>query len=181
LKLRLGTRGSALALAQAELVANGLSADVEIVPIQTSGDERRGRARAHEFDPRVRQQRPSGTNDEPAGVLEPQRPGRPEKALERGSVATRERALKRRRPRESHCGSIGLASLVVERGDSCAQPGFEPPVYALRDRTVGDRAEAPVRGRESEEGERKEAADQLDLEAPPHAAFSDPRAVPIGP
>jgi hydroxymethylbilane synthase len=39
LKLRLGTRGSALALAQAELVAGALAADVEIVPITTSGDE----------------------------------------------------------------------------------------------------------------------------------------------
>jgi hydroxymethylbilane synthase len=39
LKLRLGTRGSALALAQAELVASALSARVEIVPITTSGDE----------------------------------------------------------------------------------------------------------------------------------------------
>jgi hydroxymethylbilane synthase len=42
LKLRLGTRGSALALAQAELVAGGLAAvgaEVEIAPISTSGDE----------------------------------------------------------------------------------------------------------------------------------------------
>jgi hydroxymethylbilane synthase len=43
LKLRLGTRGSALALAQAELVGNALAAnglEVEIVPITTSGDQR---------------------------------------------------------------------------------------------------------------------------------------------
>ncbi len=39
MKLRLGTRASALALAQAELVAGALPADVEIVPITTSGDE----------------------------------------------------------------------------------------------------------------------------------------------
>jgi hydroxymethylbilane synthase len=38
LSLRLGTRGSALALAQAELVARALADDVEIVPITTSGD-----------------------------------------------------------------------------------------------------------------------------------------------
>jgi hydroxymethylbilane synthase len=43
--LRLGTRGSPLALAQARLVAEALEArggEVEIVPIRTSGDERRG-------------------------------------------------------------------------------------------------------------------------------------------
>ena len=43
MKLRLGTRGSALALAQAELVGNALAAkglEVEIVPITTSGDQR---------------------------------------------------------------------------------------------------------------------------------------------
>ena len=43
MKLRLGTRGSALALAQAELVGNALTAkglEVEIVPITTSGDPR---------------------------------------------------------------------------------------------------------------------------------------------
>jgi hydroxymethylbilane synthase len=36
--IRLGTRGSALALAQARLVAGRLGADVELVPITTSGD-----------------------------------------------------------------------------------------------------------------------------------------------
>jgi hydroxymethylbilane synthase len=36
--IRLGTRGSALALAQAELVAGWLADDVELVPIATSGD-----------------------------------------------------------------------------------------------------------------------------------------------
>ena len=36
--IRLGTRGSALALAQAHLVAERLGADVELVPITTSGD-----------------------------------------------------------------------------------------------------------------------------------------------
>ena len=36
--LRLGTRGSALALAQAELVADLLDGDVELIPIRTSGD-----------------------------------------------------------------------------------------------------------------------------------------------
>jgi hydroxymethylbilane synthase len=49
LKLRLGTRGSALALAQAELVASALAAaglEVETVPITTSGDERPGGAAA---------------------------------------------------------------------------------------------------------------------------------------
>jgi hydroxymethylbilane synthase len=40
--IRLGTRGSALALAQARLVAEKLSGEVEIVPITTSGDQRRG-------------------------------------------------------------------------------------------------------------------------------------------
>jgi hydroxymethylbilane synthase len=43
-KLRIGTRGSALALAQAELMASALAASapgvaVEVVPIRTSGDE----------------------------------------------------------------------------------------------------------------------------------------------
>jgi hydroxymethylbilane synthase len=37
-KIRLGTRGSALALAQARLVAGRLPDEVEIVPIKTSGD-----------------------------------------------------------------------------------------------------------------------------------------------
>jgi len=37
--VRLGTRGSALALAQATAVARMLGADVEIVEITTSGDE----------------------------------------------------------------------------------------------------------------------------------------------
>jgi hydroxymethylbilane synthase len=36
--VRLGTRGSALALAQAELVAERLPGEVEIVPVRTSGD-----------------------------------------------------------------------------------------------------------------------------------------------
>jgi hydroxymethylbilane synthase len=39
--IRLGTRGSALALAQARTVAERLPGEVEIVPIRTSGDERR--------------------------------------------------------------------------------------------------------------------------------------------
>jgi hydroxymethylbilane synthase len=39
LRLRLGTRGSALALAQATAVADMLAAEVEIVEITTSGDE----------------------------------------------------------------------------------------------------------------------------------------------
>jgi hydroxymethylbilane synthase len=39
--IRLGTRGSALALAQARWVAERLPGDVELVPITTSGDERR--------------------------------------------------------------------------------------------------------------------------------------------
>jgi hydroxymethylbilane synthase len=37
--IRLGTRGSALALAQANWVAERLPGEVEIVPIRTSGDE----------------------------------------------------------------------------------------------------------------------------------------------
>ena len=37
--IRLGTRGSALALAQAKWVAERLPGEVEIVPIKTSGDE----------------------------------------------------------------------------------------------------------------------------------------------
>lgn len=40
--MRLGTRGSALALAQARLVAEMLGAEVELVPIKTSGDLGRG-------------------------------------------------------------------------------------------------------------------------------------------
>jgi hydroxymethylbilane synthase len=40
--IRLGTRGSALALAQARTVAGRLPGEVEIVPITTSGDERSG-------------------------------------------------------------------------------------------------------------------------------------------
>jgi hydroxymethylbilane synthase len=45
--IRLGTRGSALALAQARLVADALAGEVELVPIRTSGDEgRRGPPRA---------------------------------------------------------------------------------------------------------------------------------------
>jgi hydroxymethylbilane synthase len=39
--IRLGTRGSALALAQARLVATALGDDVELVPIATSGDRPR--------------------------------------------------------------------------------------------------------------------------------------------
>ena len=38
--IRLGTRGSALALAQARWVAERLPGEVELVPITTSGDER---------------------------------------------------------------------------------------------------------------------------------------------
>lgn len=38
--IRLGTRGSALALAQAQWVAKRLPSEVELVPISTSGDER---------------------------------------------------------------------------------------------------------------------------------------------
>ena len=43
--IRLGTRGSALALAQASWVAERLPGEVEIVPITTSGDQRRAAAR----------------------------------------------------------------------------------------------------------------------------------------
>ena len=39
--IRLGTRGSALALAQARLVADALEGEVELLPIRTSGDEGR--------------------------------------------------------------------------------------------------------------------------------------------
>jgi hydroxymethylbilane synthase len=42
--IRLGTRGSALALAQAQWVAERLPDDVELVPITTAGDERSGGA-----------------------------------------------------------------------------------------------------------------------------------------
>jgi hydroxymethylbilane synthase len=42
--IRLGTRRSALALAQARWVAERLEGDVELVPIRTAGDERRGPA-----------------------------------------------------------------------------------------------------------------------------------------
>ena len=42
--IRLGTRGSALALAQARLVAERLPGEVELVPITTSGDQRPGGA-----------------------------------------------------------------------------------------------------------------------------------------
>ncbi|MCP9490383.1 MAG: hydroxymethylbilane synthase [Solirubrobacteraceae bacterium MAG38_C4-C5] len=41
--MRLGTRGSALALAQAHAVAEALGGDVEVVTITTSGDRDRGR------------------------------------------------------------------------------------------------------------------------------------------
>ena len=44
MSIRLGTRGSALALAQARWVAQRLDDEVELVPIKTSGDERRGGA-----------------------------------------------------------------------------------------------------------------------------------------
>jgi hydroxymethylbilane synthase len=40
--IRLGTRGSALALAQARLVATALGDEVKVVPIATSGDRGRG-------------------------------------------------------------------------------------------------------------------------------------------
>ena len=42
--IRLGTRGSALALAQARWVAERLPGEVELVPITTSGDRARGRS-----------------------------------------------------------------------------------------------------------------------------------------
>jgi hydroxymethylbilane synthase len=42
--IRLGTRGSALALAQARLVVERVPGEVQIVPITTSGDERSGGA-----------------------------------------------------------------------------------------------------------------------------------------
>ena len=44
--IRLGTRRSALALAQAQSVAERLEDDVELIPIRTAGDERRGPAPA---------------------------------------------------------------------------------------------------------------------------------------
>ena len=55
--MRLGTRGSALALAQATLVRErleGLGADVELVAIKTSGDERAARSRAPEIADKAR-------------------------------------------------------------------------------------------------------------------------------
>lgn len=55
--LRLGTRGSALALAQAGLVRaslEGLGQEVELVVVRTSGDERAGGAPAPESDDKAR-------------------------------------------------------------------------------------------------------------------------------
>jgi hydroxymethylbilane synthase len=52
--VRLGTRGSALALAQARLVAERLDQEVEIVPIRTSGDERRSGAGSPELTDKAR-------------------------------------------------------------------------------------------------------------------------------
>lgn len=49
--IRLGTRGSTLALAQARWVAERLRDEVELVPITTSGDERRGPRRSGVRDP----------------------------------------------------------------------------------------------------------------------------------
>jgi hydroxymethylbilane synthase len=74
-KLRLGTRGSALALAQAELVASALEraepdVEVELVPLRTSGDERR---RARETG------RPVGKGPAP-GSGDPPPPGGGDKA-----------------------------------------------------------------------------------------------------
>ena len=49
--IRLGTRGSALALAQAEWVAERLPGEVELVPITTSGDESRTRKGSDPLSP----------------------------------------------------------------------------------------------------------------------------------
>jgi hydroxymethylbilane synthase len=65
--IRLGTRGSALALAQAQWVADRLPGEVELVPIRTSGDE----------SPRSKSPRlkgsdalpPPGTGSDPVPVL----------------------------------------------------------------------------------------------------------------
>lgn len=72
--LRLATRGSALALAQARLVAAMLeqaepSLEVELVPVRTSGDERRARGPADdELGPHTREGRPelAGTAGAPS-------------------------------------------------------------------------------------------------------------------
>jgi hypothetical protein len=58
--MRIGTRGSALALAQAELIAE-LIGDCEIVPIITSGDHERQSARAGDPPRTFRASSPPGS------------------------------------------------------------------------------------------------------------------------
>ena len=55
--IRLGTRGSALALAQANWVAERLEGEVEIVPIRTSSDERERMLVTDESGPKKKRRR----------------------------------------------------------------------------------------------------------------------------
>ena len=99
--IRLGTRGSALALAQAGLVAERLDDEVELVPITTTGD-RRSRGPPLEdksrFVKEIEEALLAG-RDRPGGALRQGRAGRPaRRAGDRGRARARRparRALRR--------------------------------------------------------------------------------------
>ena len=88
--LRVGTRGSALALVQARWVADRLE-DAEIVEIVTSGDRARGRRRQVALGRRDRGGARRG-RDRPRGALGQGRPGRAGRRAARSSRRRRGRA-----------------------------------------------------------------------------------------
>ena len=96
--IRLGTRGSALALAQARWVAERLDGEVELVPIKTSGDKRRRSGHAPSLRSRqvpLREGDRGGAarrGDRPGGALGEGRAGRAA-----GRARDRRRAGARRR------------------------------------------------------------------------------------
>ena len=97
--IRLGTRGSALALAQARWVAERLAADVEIVPITTLGDRRRDAG-----------DKGALRGGDRGGAA--RRPGRPRRPFREGRARPAARGARDRRG----AGARGSARRAVRRG-----------------------------------------------------------------
>ena len=127
----LGTRGSALALAQAQLGGGAPRAgEVELVPIRTSGDPHRRRRGAppHGSDDKSRfvkeiEEALLAGRDRPGGALGEGRPGRaPARALDRGRARAgrrTRRALRRRVARRAGAEGAVVGTASLRRRASC--------------------------------------------------------------
>ena len=139
--IRLGTRGSALALAQARLVAERLPGEVEIVPITTSGDTQVGAGA------------PRGTGERPGGAPEPADKSRFVKEIEEALLADEidvalhsakdiptdfprglllRAVLERADPWDAICGAASLDDLAEGAVVGTASPRRRAALLALR-------------------------------------------------